>query len=376
MIFRPVRVLFVLGRVASGGAEMTLLRLLPLLTERGVDPVVCHQGATNAAMAARLAALGVALEEMPRLTKRPVGWFLQYHRAVKRQRPDVVHLLLPLVASAARIHKLASRSGPPIVYREPSTWPAYRPLVRLINSSTFALNDVAFAVSSEVRNSMRPGAQRRTEVLVHGLNVAEFREQLIPRERARSQLGIAGTDPVLITVGSAKASKNYDLLLEVAAALLTAGLRFRWMIIGDGRAMEGYRDRARSAGLEGVVSFVGQVDEAAKLLLAFDLYVCTSDNEGLSVAAMEAMSAGLPVVTTDIGGAAELAGPDRAAAVVVPRGRSVPMSRELAVLLRNSAERHALAERARRHSAIFDLASAADVLASTYGRLADRLRPI
>lgn len=368
---RSIKVLFVLGRVESGGAEMTLLRLIPLLTERGVVPVVGHQDVTNAAIAARLAALGVATVEMPPLAKRPVQWLRQYHRAVKRHRPDVVHLLLPLVASAARLHKLARISDPPIVYREPNTWTAYRPLVRFLNSATFALNDVAFAVSSEVRNSMRPGAQRRTEVLVHGLDVAELRGQLLPREAARSRLGIAGTEPVLVTVGSAKANKNYDLLLEVAAALLAGGLSFRWLVLGDGPAIDRYRARARSLGLDDVVSFVGIVDEAAKLLLAFDLYVCTSDYEGLSVAAMEAMSAGLPVVTTDTGGASELAGPDLAA-VVVPRGQSAPMARELTALLRDPAKRHDLAERARGRSAIFDLASAADVLASTYGRLCRR----
>ncbi len=116
----------------------------------------------------------------------------------------------------------------------------------------------------------------------------------------------AGRGPRVGTVGRLVAVKDMELALEVARLLRRTHPKVELVIVGDGPEKEHLEARAVEAGLATAVRFTGRVEAAGSLLSELDVYLVTSVFEGgVSMSVLEAMAAGLPVVTTAAGGVAE-----------------------------------------------------------------------
>ena len=125
---------------------------------------------------------------------------------------------------------------------------------------------------------------------------------------ARRELGAARQDIVIGTLGRLARQKNIELFLEMAAGLIdsTRGRRLRFVVAGDGPALGGLQAAARERGLTDAVMFAGARQDVARVLRAFDIFVLTSDFEGLPNSVMEAMASARPVVATRAGGTEEV----------------------------------------------------------------------
>jgi glycosyltransferase involved in cell wall biosynthesis len=123
-----------------------------------------------------------------------------------------------------------------------------------------------------------------------------------PPRRERPPL--AGPTVVLLTVGRLVPSKGYDLLLTAMAALATERPEVRLRIVGDGPSRDALVRQAQRLGVSGVVDFAGAAtpDEVRAELARADLFVISSRDEGLPRTLLEATAAGVPVVTTNVGG--------------------------------------------------------------------------
>jgi glycosyltransferase involved in cell wall biosynthesis len=108
--------------------------------------------------------------------------------------------------------------------------------------------------------------------------------------------------PLVVAVGRLVAQKNHDRLLLAARRVPEA----TFLVVGDGPLRGRLEARARELGLAGVVHFAGARDDAPAVMAAADLVAFSSDWEGLSVAALEALAAGTPVVSTPVEGMREL----------------------------------------------------------------------
>jgi glycosyltransferase involved in cell wall biosynthesis len=125
-----------------------------------------------------------------------------------------------------------------------------------------------------------------------------------------SPVGSAGrteTPLQITTVGSLIWRKGYEYLLQAMSSLRDSGVRAHLRIIGDGPERERILFTLRDLELVHVVDLVGPLDEfkVREELRQADLFVLSSLSEGISNAVLEAMSCGLPVVVTDVGGMAE-----------------------------------------------------------------------
>lgn len=118
----------------------------------------------------------------------------------------------------------------------------------------------------------------------------------------RSSRGTAGTVRLIMTARFQE-QKDHETLFRALSGLLD--LDWSLDLVGDGPLMDGYRRRAQELGIEARVSFLGQRMDVPDLLDAADLFVLASRWEGFPRSILEAMRAGLPVVTSDVGGCRE-----------------------------------------------------------------------
>ena len=127
----------------------------------------------------------------------------------------------------------------------------------------------------------------------------------VDREQLRAQLGLPRQALVFVSVGRLIPLKRHSLILE-AFARLPAAPDARLLIVGEGVERQALQTRAGELGIDQRVVFAGFREDVRAVLMASDVFMLTSSSEGLSCSLMEAMSAGIPSIVTDVGGNSEL----------------------------------------------------------------------
>jgi glycosyltransferase involved in cell wall biosynthesis len=122
-----------------------------------------------------------------------------------------------------------------------------------------------------------------------------------------------------MTVGRLTVMKGQRYLIDSLPALRDAFPDLAVLMVGDGHLRDGLASRASARGVADTVRFLGHRSDARLLLDAADLFVLPSLHEGMPLAAMEAMDAGLPVVGTDVIGTAEVVADGQTGLLVKPR---------------------------------------------------------
>jgi glycosyltransferase involved in cell wall biosynthesis len=166
-------------------------------------------------------------------------------------------------------------------------------------------------------------------------------------------IGSGAAEPVVICVGRLIFNKGQQVLLEALAKLHDEAVSFRLLLVGDGPMEQQLRRQAAELGIESVVEFAGARDDVAELLKRADIFVRPSFTEGMSLAVLEAMSAALPVVATDVAGSRELIRPG-VDGLIVPPGDVPALAQALRAMLRmERAERERMGCRARERALEF-----------------------
>lgn len=133
-----------------------------------------------------------------------------------------------------------------------------------------------------------------------GFDVKKFSDVVIDREKKRSALGIDKDDVFILSVGELQARKNHEPAIRAIGSIDNPHLKY--MICGRGELENHLREVARKVGMEGRLMLPGHVYDIPELLKAADIFVHPSQREGLGIAALEAMAAGLPLVTSNVQG--------------------------------------------------------------------------
>jgi len=155
-----------------------------------------------------------------------------------------------------------------------------------------------------VREYRYPDA--RTIAIANGVDVVHFRRPPIQTSEIRKALAIGHGEPVILAVASLVPQKRIDLLLETMARLAADGRRCTCIVAGDGPLRTRLSQQAADLGVSSAVFFVGFVTDIRPYLDACDLFVLSSDKEGLPLALLEAMAYGVPCIATDVGGNGEV----------------------------------------------------------------------
>ena len=367
------RVLWVVKGLGPGGAERLLCELARVLEPDDIQVECAFVLPYKDHLVGELEAAGVRCTCLSRSARDP-RWPVRLRALIASGGFDVVHVHSPLPGSVARLAALTVRPRPRFVSTEHNTWPTFVAPTRWANRLTSILDTATFAVSEEVRDSVRGSAARRAVTLQHGIDVASIAEHRDRRHEIRVELGIGSDEPVIGTVANFRPQKDYPNLLAAAAQLRDRGVRFRLVAVGQGPLADKVRERRDQLGLQNHVVLTGFRADATALLGAADVFVLASAWEGLPVALMEALALGLPVVATDVGGVGETMR-DHIDALLVPPGDATALADALERVLTDEPLRRGLAAAAASRAAEFDVRASAATIAATYRGLAEAEPP-
>jgi len=160
------------------------------------------------------------------------------------------------------------------------------------------------------------------------------------RATARRRFGFQDGNIVIGTVGHIRSEKNYARLVA-AFATLRSDTRVRLIIVGDGDLRSALDRQISDLGLSERVVFAGTVADPVETYRAMDLFALSSDTEQMPLVVLEAMGAGLPVVSTDVGDVREMI-VDANRRYVTPLGDEEAYARALAALAQDAQERTSL----------------------------------
>jgi glycosyltransferase involved in cell wall biosynthesis len=150
----------------------------------------------------------------------------------------------------------------------------------------------------------------------------------------------------LVCVGRLVPVKRHDRLLRIVDVLRRERPDVRVAVVGDGPLLDEARRHAEALGITEHVDFLGQRDDVPALLRRSRLFILTSENEGLSIAVIEAMACGLPVIAPNVGDLSELV-VDGQNGLFVDPGDSASSARAIAALLADSSRVTRMSEAAR-----------------------------
>ena len=320
-----MRVLHVDPERAWGGGEVQVLALVSVLAARGhASTVAAHPegplALAAAAAGARIIPLGIANH-----------FDVRAALVLRRLAPgfDVVHF------HTARAHALAplsrGRGARLVVTRRMDYVPAGGPYVRFLYNRSV---DAVIAISEGVRTALiRVGVRaERIRVVPSGIDARALAAPPAARAAVRREWGLGDDEVAVVALGALEVRKGHAVLLAAAAGLASAAPRLRYVFCGEGRQAKALAGAA--AALDGAARLVGFRRDVAACLAAADIVALPSFQEGLGVAALEAMAAGRPVVASRVGGLAEAVVHEETG-LLVPPGDPTTLAAALARLARD-----------------------------------------
>lgn len=303
------RIVFLVSGLGVGGAEVHTLALRAGLTGPEWSSALLAYGSRHApAMMERPGAQG-AVRLCIRGMSSPLGW-LRIWRQLRRDAPDLVVAVnqSPLIVSV--VTRLLGGFRAPIacIYHTTVLRPGDERQQSLFRRALRRADALVYVSHRQADYGRAHGLSCRREIVIpNGVDAGRFAPDPAARARMRAELGIGDHEIVFGTVASLWEAKNHLHIVEALAQLRRRALPARAIFVGDGPMRQALAERAKALSVDDHLVVIGDTQDVRPYLAAFDVGVLPSVAvETFSIAALECLSSGVPMVMSDIGGAAEI----------------------------------------------------------------------
>jgi glycosyltransferase involved in cell wall biosynthesis len=412
---RPIKVLVLIPTLEIGGAEMDLVRNLPNLDRSRFVPVVCALSG-QATLSAQLSNAGVDVTALNLEAPSAKGFYGRVVVALERScrclvsilpafvftrllaagekyistarsvacyideaGVDVVHAVLPSSYLIAILANLLTERRPVAMSRLSQNWYQQEiPMLGVMERWWLHCQvDIAIGNSQAVLEELRAeGIPDQKLLLIHnGIDALKFADQMLDSKAARDQLAIPQDALVLTCVGNLYARKGHADLLS-ALRLIRDQLPPNWLLLAAGRDVDGnlakLGEAAEELGLSQHVRLLGERRDIPVILSAADIHVSASWYESFPNNILEAMSAGVPVVATAVGGVPEQIVDDLTGILVSARSPHA-LAEAIIMLARDADRRKAMGRAGRKRVELeFPIVRSVSALEQAYEHLRGR----
>lgn len=346
--FLSVRAAYMINALRVGGAEKLVVTFAQALQMRGDQLTIITLRENQTAVKSEAQAFGARVVEFSNRKVLSPRRLWQVYRFLDAENFDVLHTHLSMANIVGGI--CGGFAGIPVFTSLHNTTmatedhPVYRPL------ETFLLRRASaqvIAVGWETAKAHQSRLGDKEIIVIP--NAVPPNPGLTPQQRKALRIELAG-DPqraLLIAVSRLEPQKGLHDLLRAFSILRRGHPEARLVIAGKGSLHNALQSDIQELGLTGKARLLGSRSDVPQLLAAADVYVSASHWEGLPVAVLEAMAAGLPVAATAVGDVPRVVVDGMG--LLVPPHHPEQLAQALVQLLSNSAQAKAYGERARTH---------------------------
>ena len=234
-------------------------------------------------------------------------------KLVEQNHYQIVHCHSPIGGVICRLacRKARKNYGTKVIYTahgfhffkgaSKTAWMIYYPIEKWCSKYT----DVLITINQEdYQNAKKMRAGKVVYIPGIGVNTEEIRNTIVDRNVIRKEFGFSDTDFVFMSTGQISIRKNHELVIRALSKI--SDEKVKYLIVGFGEEEERLKRIVMDLQLNERVVFAGYRGDVKELLHAVDAFAFPSLQEGLPVALMEAMAAGLPVVASRIRGNVDL----------------------------------------------------------------------
>ena len=245
-----------------------------------------------------------------------IGQIIAAYKMVKKlieeRHYQIVHCHSPIGGVVARLAcRNARKNGTKVIYTGHgfhffkgaplANWMLFYPVERLCSY----LTDVIITINQEDYTRAKSWKSCKVEYVPGiGVHTEDILNEKVERDKMRKEFGFANDDFVFMSTGQVSVRKNHEVIVRAISNVKNR--RIKYIIVGFGEKEDYLKNLAKELGVYDRIVFAGYRSDVSKLLHAVDAFAFPSLQEGLPVALMEAMAAGLPVVCSKIRGNVDL----------------------------------------------------------------------
>jgi glycosyltransferase involved in cell wall biosynthesis len=342
-------VLHVIYSLYRGGAER-LIETQVLGTDRTRYEILVCSLTGGGDIIDRMAAAGARVFLIGKRIRGDITPITKIANLIKTEKIDLLHLHNSPGAFWGTTAEIVSGTRVPIVRTEHNPYlPQRLPWIyRMVYPRFVKRAKRIICVSEMVRRSYAeafPEYADRYVTVLNGVRVQDF-EHLPPRPECCADFKLAPEVRLIGTVGRMTAVKNQRMLIEALYLLRAKGTEAHLAIIGEGELRDQLAAYAGDLGVSEYVSLVKETRNISEFYGALDVFCLSSDSEGIPLTLLEAMAAGVPVVSTNVGGIPEVV-EDGVNGYLVPPGSPESLAKRVDDLLGDPARGAELAAKAR-----------------------------
>jgi glycosyltransferase involved in cell wall biosynthesis len=336
MLKRQPTICQLLHSLHVGGAEVLAARLARRLRDDFRFVFVCLDELGT--LGQQLRAEGFAVEVLGR---RPgLDWQLPLRLAslLRRQRADLVHAHQYTPFFYALTSRYLGRRVPVLFTEHGRHFPDYPRRKRIFaNRLLIGPRDQVVGVGQAVRQALIRNEgipASRVGVIYNGIELAPAGNGNSDRLTVRKEMGVGANDLALIQVARLDYLKDHATALRTLERVVQVHPEARLVLVGEGPELGKIQEEMRQRKLQTQVRLLGLRSDVSRLLRAADLFLLTSISEGIPLTVIEAMSAGLPVVATNVGGVSEVV-EDGQSGLLAPSGDDGALAEKVLQLARD-----------------------------------------
>src|SRR5580692_3099862 len=292
----PLNIAHVVDSMEMGGAEKLTATLCRLQRDQG------HTASVHCLYGVGVIGEELRAEGFEVILHRPSGFIhlmSALYKSFRASRPDVVHCHNATAAIIAAFPAKLAGVKIVIVTRHGLVKPPYQIRRELKFALASRCCDWIVGVCKGTRTNLQAAPFAARDKIVHIYNGADPADiRAVPQPKKGF---------TLLHVGRLAPLKDHATLLQAVALTRALHPDMQLWIVGDGPLEASLRKLTDHLGLNECVTFFGEQADVSPFLLAADLFVSSSVTEGLPVSLLEAMSAGLPALVTNVGGMGEIA---------------------------------------------------------------------
>ncbi len=341
---RCLKVLHVIEDLENGGAERVLINLARGLDKQKFEAAVCCL-TRKGRMASELEANGIPVYVMHKRPGLDLALVWRLARLLRKLEIDIVHCHVFTANLWGRLAAILARV-PVMITHEHSSFTVDDARRLRLERLLMRRTTRAISVSEELRQRLITHGRLPAAKIVtihNGLKFSTANEAQ-KCERLRREYRLERFEFLIGTVGRLESRKNYPLLLEAFAQVQAQYPQTGLLFVGAGPEEERLKQRTHALGLEAHVVFAGYHSDVAGWLRLMNVFCSSSQTEGISMAILEALAAGVPVVATRVGGNPEII-PAREFGLLVPSNDTTALAQALVEIVQRPTAAQQMAQR-------------------------------